>query len=621
MDTHTEHGHQLSIAECDLLLTGTPGSRWEVAEALIDGRVQRVWKNQQPHFRAFLLAQLARFADRELVSAPAGPSGSRRETATYKQIRARAVDLAAWLRGRGLRAGSRVAIGGLNSTEWVVAFIAVHLLGGVPVLLNSTLHPGQQAHCLTITRPEIILVDGKLAVQIVPVAKRLAARNQHIIFSWSSIAHIPAAQRAGIAELNVAAAPADVAAIESGAGFDLTTESDGQILFTSGTTSAPKAVLVTQRGALSHILSSNITSARATLRAGGSYADAQARLDPPAKQNVMLVPVPLFHVTGCLSWLVKAMTFGSKVVFMRRWDVDTALDLIAAERVNVIGGVPAIATSVVKKADRLPAGHAISSVNYGGAPPPASLAGEIQRVWPGASLANGYGMTETNGIITCLSGADYIANPKSVGVPFPLTQVRIVHPETHAELPPNTVGLILVRGSNVMKGYLGDAEATAKALRDGWFDTGDLGSMTAEGWLSIGDRQKDMIIRGGENIASAEVEHALCEDQRVEHAAAVPVPDDVLGELVGVAVTLAPGATATPSDILAAAQPRLRHAARPAVVVILPTLPRNASGKVVKTDVRQVIGRVWAASAAPVSSGAGAGASAAPAPMYAKAKL
>ncbi|WOO80581.1 3-[(3aS,4S,7aS)-7a-methyl-1,5-dioxo-octahydro-1H-inden-4-yl]propanoyl:CoA ligase [Vanrija pseudolonga] len=614
MDTQTDT--QLSIAECDQLLTTTPGSRWEVTTAIIDGREQRVWKNQPPHFRAFLLAQLDRFADRDLVSSPEGKS---RETSTYGDVHARAVSLAAWLRGRGLRASSRVAIGGLNSTEWVVAFVAVHLLGAVPVLLNSTLHPGQQAHCLTITKPDLILVDGKLAEQIVPVAKRLSAKGYNIIFAWSSIAHIPASNRAGIQQLTVTATEADVAAIEAGEGFDLTPESDGQILFTSGTTSAPKAVLVTQRGALSHILSSNITSARATLRAGGSYADAQARLNPPATQNVMLVPVPLFHVTGCLSWLIKAMTFGSKVVFMRRWDVDTAIDLISSERVNVIGGVPAIATSVVKAADRLPPGHTISSVNYGGAPPPASLAAEIQKAWPGASLANGYGMTETNGIITCLSGADYIANPKSVGVPFPLTQVRIVHPDTREPLPANEVGLILVKGSNVMKGYLGDAAATQKAMQDGWFDTGDLGSMTAEGWLSIGDRQKDMIIRGGENIASAEVEHALCEDLRVEHAAAVPVPDDVLGERVGVAVTLAPGATATPGDILASAEPRLRHAARPAVVVILPTLPRNASGKVVKTDVKKVVGRVWA-NAAPVSAPS-SNSSATPAPMYAKAKL
>ncbi|TXT07528.1 hypothetical protein VHUM_03248 [Vanrija humicola] len=607
---------QPSIAECDLLLTTTPGSRWEVTTATIDGREQRVWKNQPPHFRAFLLAQLGRFAERDLLSSPRGDG---RERATYADVRARAVTLAAWLRSRGLRAGARVAIGGLNSTEWVVAFVAAHLLGAVPVLLNSTLHPGQQAHCLTITKPDIILVDGKLAEQITPVAARLAAKGHNIIFSWSPIDHIPTPKRAGIQELRATATAADIAAIESGEGFNLTPESDGQILFTSGTTSAPKAVLVTQRGALSHILSSNITGARATLRAGGSYADAQARLDPPASQNVMLVPVPLFHVTGCLSWLVKAMTFGSKIVFMRRWDVDTAIDLIASEGVNVIGGVPAIATSVVKAADRLPPGHTISSVNYGGAPPPASLAAEIQRAWPGASLANGYGMTETNGIVTCLSGADYIANPKSVGVPFPLTEVRIVHPETRAPLPANEVGLILVKGSNVMKGYLGDAEATRKAMRDGWFDTGDLGSLSPEGWLSIGDRQKDMIIRGGENIASAEVEHALCEDLRVEHAAAVPVPDDVLGERVGVAVTLVPGSTATPGELLAAAEPRLRHAARPAIVVILPALPRNASGKVVKTDVKKVVRKVWA-HAGPVSVRS-SGATSAPAPMYAKAKL
>lgn len=141
---------------------------------------------QPPHFRAFLLAQLDRFADRDLVSSPEGKA---RETSTYGDVHARAVTLAAWLRGRGLRAGSRVAIGGLNSTEWVVAFVAVHLLGAVPVLLNSTLHPGQQAHCLTITKPDLILVDGKLAEQIVPVAKRLAAKGYNIVSGATQTAH------------------------------------------------------------------------------------------------------------------------------------------------------------------------------------------------------------------------------------------------------------------------------------------------------------------------------------------------------------------------------------------------------------------------------------------------
>lgn len=168
-------------------------------------------------------------------------------------------------------------------------------------------------------------------------------------------------------------------------------------------------------------------------------------------------------------------------------------------------------------------------------------------------------------------------------------------PKTRAELPPNTPGLLLSRGSSMMKEYVNNAKATAETISpDGWIDTGDIAYLDADGDLYIADRQKDIIIRGGENIPSAEVERALAQDDRVQEACAVPVPHPVLGECVGVAVSLAPGATATPESIAEAVFPRLRYPARPAVVVVSPkALPWNASQKILKSEVKKMVMVAW----------------------------
>lgn len=529
------------------------------------------------------------FGDRPLLSSPT-PDGEAREQLSYREVRLRSQILAGWLWDQGVRVGTRVALGGLNSAAWVVAFCAVHIAGAVPVLLNSTLPAPLQKHCLLLTEPKITLVDGKLAALIQSILPELRARGIDP-YCWDH------GMECGLRRLEPSASAEAVRALDSGrATQSLHPESDGMIMFTSGTTNHPKAVLVTQRSALSHVPTAAFPVARAILRAGGSLEDALAVHDPPKEPSVMLVPVPLFHVTGCLSWLLKAMTYGHKVVFTRRWNVPDAIKLIVDERVDVIGGVPAIATSIIQSG-LLPANWQFKSVGYGGAPPPAGLPEEIVRRWPNAKIANGYGMTETNGIITSLVGADYVRDNTSCGPPVPICEIRIVDPEDASkEMPTGTPGVLMARGSMLMEGYLRNEEATRAAVSpDGWFNTGDVGYVDAEGFVTISDRAKDIIIRGGENIASGEVENAITADSRIEHAAAVPVPDKTLGELVAVAVTLAPGASATPESIIETAFPRLRHAARPVFVMVFEEdFPRAASGKVLKKDIKEIVAREFA---------------------------
>jgi acyl-CoA synthetase (AMP-forming)/AMP-acid ligase II len=186
-------------------------------------------------------------------------------------------------------------------------------------------------------------------------------------------------------------------------------------------------------------------------------------------------------------------------------------------------------------------------------------------------LVHGYGMTETNAVHTAIAGEDYVDHPDSVGWVVPVCEVKIVDPETKKELPTGEVGLIFMRGQNVMTHYVDDPEATAKAFdKDGWLDSGDVGCLDEDELLYIRDRSKDMIIRGGENIASLEVENALYLDARIAEAAAVPVPCPLMGERVGAMVSMAPGATATPESVMSEVFPRLRHAARPVIVLVHP---------------------------------------------------
>lgn len=208
----------------------------------------------------------------------------------------------------------------------------------------------------------------------------------------------------------------------------------------------------------------------------------------------------------------------------------------------------------------------------------------------------GYGMTETNAYACGIAGDDYLAKPASTGPPVPICRIKIVDPDTRKELPVGQIGVICIAGVQIMKEYVRDPEATAKAIdSEGYIDTGDIGYVDDENFLYIADRAKDIIIRGGENVASGEVENAILRDERISQCIAVPVPDDVLGELVGVLYALKPGKSASEKSILDAAAPFIRKAARPDIAVQYKenTLPTNANGKFVKKDLKGIVIEEW----------------------------
>lgn len=238
------------------------------------------------------------------------------------------------------------------------------------------------------------------------------------------------------------------------------------------------------------------------MRAGGDVETARKSHNPPPEQGVALLAVPLFHCTGTLAWLIRAFLMGHKMVFMRYWSVKEAVKLMQDEKIRVIGGVPAIVTAVMQSG-LLPTDHEILGVNYGGAPPPQRLAAEINSRWPAASITHGYGMTETNGQHAAIVGQDYVERPECVGKTQPVSDIKIVDPETFKEVPAGTMGLLFARGPNLMKEYVKNPKATAEAIDDdGFLNTGDMAIVDEHGWVHIRDRAKDVIIRGGENVSS-----------------------------------------------------------------------------------------------------------------------
>ncbi|WVQ75195.1 hypothetical protein IAR50_004806 [Cryptococcus sp. DSM 104548] len=600
---------QLSFQECDRLLT-QPGSPMETEEKVIFGRRMTVWKNQPPHFRAYILYNYGRFKNRTFISAPLPRrepfppliSGDEtginaREYLTYGETLDRAARLAAWMKSRGIKLGDKVVVGGKNCSGWIVSFTAIHLIGAVPVCLNAWLPREQLVYLIKLVDSKLLLLDEDRAELLSPYA-HIRETGLPPMYCWSESGHLPS-----IVEIYSTPNPRGVQEVIDGVGLeDLGPESDGMIFFSSGTSGAPKAVLSTQRAALSSSVAGSVASSRNLLRQG-------QRLPTPAEvavqpQRVSLLSIPLFHVTGCLSWLLRAISFGSKIVTCNKWDVHEAVQLIKSEGVNTIGGVPAIASQIIQSKE-LPLDNTLDSVIYGGAPCPRNRVEEVNKSFPSATIVQGYGLTETNAAAVVIAGPDYFARPESTGLPLPTNEIRIADPDTLKELPIGQTGVILLRGVNIMKCYYNNEQATREALDDeGWFNTGDVGYVDEEGFLYIKDRIKDLIIRGGENIASQDVENALTSHPHVGEVAAVALPHPILGEIVGAALTLRATASetgkggkvkVTEGDIIRHVQGKLPRHAVPVMIMIWKEddLPRNINGKIVKREIKEIARVEW----------------------------
>jgi len=351
---------------------------------------------------------------------------------------------------------------------------------------------------------------------------------------------------------------------------DLAPDELAAIFYTSGTTGFPKGAMTSHGNFL--------TNSENALRC--------IKVDRSEGPSIStLVSVPLFHVTGCNSQLIPMVELGGRIeILASALDIDGFFTAVGEHGVNQLVSVPAIYHAVLRHPN-FPSldVSGVRWVSYGGAPIAASLVHEIKDAFPNARVGNGFGLTETSSLTSFLPHEEAEDHADSVGFAMPVDDLAIDEPD-----PETGVGELLVRGPNVVRGYWNKPEATSETFVDGWLHTGDLARIDADGLLYIVDRKKDMINRGGENVYSIEVENALASAPGVGEAAAVGVPDEMMGEKVGAVIVPAAGAEVDVEKILGHMRGQVADFKVPQYIAVRSEpLPRNPGGKVLKAQLRE----------------------------------
>jgi acyl-CoA synthetase (AMP-forming)/AMP-acid ligase II len=556
----------MTIAEVDAALTA-PGARFEMENVTIRGVPTRVWKNAPPSLP--MLARFSRLHGERLITI------FEEERVSFEASFRASAAIAAELQRRGIGKGDRVALAMMNLPEWPAIFFGITALGAIAVPLNAWWTGPELEYGLADSGAKALLCDRSRHARIAPQLANLP-ELKHVIVSRAETGD----RLEGL--IGPPGSWKDLPAIDLPEAGVLP-DDPAAIFYTSGTTGKPKGALGSHRNLMTNILSTGYVTARAALRRG--------QTPPEPSPRVGLLVIPLFHVTACSASLMGSMVAGNTSIFMRKWDTVEAMEIIQRERVQVTGGVPTIAWQILEHPDRHK--YDLSSlelITYGGAPSAPEL---VKRIWEefGALPGNGWGMTETMATVTAHVGEDYLNRPDSAGPPVPVADLKIVAPDGVTALPTGEVGELWARGPQIVIGYWNKPEATAETFVDGWVRTGDLAKLDEEGFLTLVDRAKDMIIRGGENIYSIEVENVLYQHPAVVDAALIGIPHHTLGEEPAAIVHLKPGAKATEEELKAWVRDRLAIFKTPVKIVFLDhPLPRNANGKILKKDLKALFG-------------------------------
>jgi long-chain acyl-CoA synthetase len=556
-----------SIAEVHAALTA-PGEPFEMVETTIRGIPTRTWKNA-PTSLAAILALSRAYGDLDFLV-------YEQEHWTFEGQYRSAAKLAAELVGQyGVGKGDRVAVAMRNLPEWSVGFWAAAAAGAVVVPLNSWWTGPELAYGLQDSGTKVLICDQQRLDRLAPELDELP--GLHVLLAR------PESEQTGphitpLADL-LGRIPADVELPL----VDLDPEDDATIFYTSGTTGRPKGVLGTHRNICTNLMSLGFVNARNARRSAGSAPDR-----PASGRNVYLLSVPFFHATGCHSVLVANLAAGNELVLMHKWDPARALELIEQERVTTFGGVPAMVWQAMEHPDFARRDlSSLRNVAYGGAPAAPELVRAIEERFPGRTPSNGYGLTETSSVTTMNAGVDYLRHPDSVGVPVPVCDIKVVH-EDGTALPGGEVGELWIKGPNVVTGYWNKPTETAASFTGGWLHSGDLARIDSDGFVYIVDRAKDLVIRGGENISSVEVEAALFEHPAVTDAAVIGIPHAVLGEEVAAVVHTMSATPVTEDELRQHVGARLAAFKVPVRIWFSDEpLPRNPAGKILKRDLKQ----------------------------------
>jgi len=563
-----------------------PGGEMEIGAVTVRGSTYRAYVNAPRTLTDWYASGRAHGA-LEFVVYTGAPSQRWTFDEFFRKCDAVSANLARQL---GVRRGDRVAVLMANIPEFCVAFTAVTQLGAVCVTLNAFWEAKEIEFGLRDSQACVFIGDDKRVARLVPNARldRVARELELKVVVVRPSPELLAARAGLVAFESLLQAPAP------GEGFrpasDLDADSDACIMYTSGTTSGqPKGVVLTHRSFCQSLMCFQLFASVLNMLRGENKL---RRCD--------LVTSPLFHAASLTATFLLAFKAGHKLVMMPRWDADIALQVCLDERVTFLGAMPTMLADVLKSpvfvANK--AKFAFTNIGTGGAATPSELIRRVADVLPGVGQGSGWGLSESNSIGTVAGGPDYLENPRSCGKPHAIVELKLVDPETGADLPaaPSTVGELCIKSVTSMRCYWNQPEKTAAAfLPGGWIRSGDIGRVDEDGFVYIVDRAKDIIIRGGENISSNEVEDCVFElpGARVFEAAAFGLPDERLGEMLCVAVVGVDGAAITEDEVKRHCAEGLAKFKVPAHVFVRPLsrpLPRSGTGKILKRVLRDEYG-------------------------------
>ena len=489
----------------------------------------------------------------DLVAITCGP-----QQLTYAELDAKALQVAAGLQAMGIRAGDHVALSCPNIPWFPIAYFGILKAGAAVVPLNVLLKPREIAYPLKDSEAKAVLAfEGTAELPIGAMCREAAAHagTPHVVVFPGDAASV---MRAPNGFHTPRREPHDTAVI----------------LYTSGTTGHPKGAELTHGNMVSNAVASH--NMFIPIFPGGT------------EQQVALITLPLFHSTAQTAQMNAGLYGGFRLVLLPRFDAAAVLEAFAREKVGLWIGVPTMYWALLDYARASGADVSAGAASLrlcvsGGAPMPVELLRAFEAAFS-VRILEGYGLSETAPVVS-FNQLQRPSKPGTVGLPIFGVDVRCVDEHDNA-LPPGERGEVVVRGPNVMKGYYGRPEATAEAMRGGWFRTGDIGQFDADGYLSIVDRKKDMILRAGYNVYPREIEEVLMTHPAVAMAAVIGVPEPRLGEEIKAVIVRRPGVAVTEAELVAWSREQMAAFKYPRTIEFRDSLPVSATGKILKRELR-----------------------------------
>ncbi len=484
---------------------------------------------------------------------------------SYERFQERVARVAGAFIGLGVEPGDRVAVLQTNTPAVIEAMYATAMLGAVFVPLNYRARESELAHMIGVARPRALLLGDRY----VEAAREVTARLTHsptMVSIESRVDGLPLFD--DLVDAGEPAIPEEIYEDELAV-----------LMFTSGTTAAPKGVMLAHADLTNYVM--------ASVDPGDETID-----------ECVLIAAPLYHIAG-LTAALTATFAGRRVVLMRQFEAEEWLRLGAGERVTHAFLVPTMLRRVVDHESFATTDlSALRVLSYGAAPMPLGLIRRAIECFPPAvGFINAFGQTETTSTVSVLGPDDHrldgtpgeveikLKRLSSIGRALPDVEIRITD-EQGEPVAPGEVGEIAIRTVRTMRGYYEQESATAATIRDGWVLTRDLGWIDEDGYIYLSGRKSDMIIRGGENIAPDEIEAVLESHPDVEEVGVIGIPDEEWGERVGAVVVARPGATVSEEALIEHCRQRLASFKKPEVMIFVDALPRNAMGKVLRNELR-----------------------------------